>query len=100
MSLRRQVPCRDVETIEEEKEEVGRFTDVMLHSYHQKHALSSATYTRSLPKDTMPPLNFYGVSNLSTFINLWIIALSIHIHRQLLLPSIGQCRKWVALWYV
>ena len=45
-----QVPCRDVETIEEEKEEVGLFTDVLLHSYHQKHALPSVTDPRSLHK--------------------------------------------------
>jgi len=45
-----------VEPIEKGKEEVGRLTDVMLHSYHHKHALPSAIHPRWLHKDTMPPL--------------------------------------------
>ena len=51
-----QVPRRGVEPIEKGKEEVGRLTDVMLHSYHHKHALPSAIHPRWLHKDTMPPL--------------------------------------------
>jgi len=40
-----------VEPIEEEKEEVGRFTAVMLHSYHH-----TAIDLRWLRKDKIPPL--------------------------------------------